>query len=44
MQKFQYCKPVSEIEKAKQLLKVRSFTAVGEKTFDYFMRYEGEKE
>jgi hypothetical protein len=45
MQRIQYDKPAAEIEKAKQLLKVRSFTAVGEKTFDYFMRYEeGEKE
>ncbi len=45
MQKIQYVKPAAEVEKAKQLLKVRSFTAVGEKTFEYFMRYEtGEKE
>ena len=44
MQKIQYVKPAAEVEKAKQLLKVRSFTAVGEKTFEYFMRYEaGEK-
>lgn len=40
MQKIQYVKPAAEVEKAKQLLKVRSFTAVGEKTFEYFMRYE----
>lgn len=45
MQKIQYVKPTADVEKAKQLLKVRSFTAVGEKTFEYFMRYEtGEKE
>ena len=45
MQKIQYSKPTTEVEKAKQLLKVGSFTAVGEKTFEYFMRYEaGEKE
>jgi hypothetical protein len=45
MQKIQYVKPAADVEKAKQLLKVRSFTAVGEKTFEYFMRYEtGEKE
>jgi len=43
MQRIQYSKPVKEVEKAKQILKVRSFTAVGEKTFEYFMRYEGEK-
>lgn len=45
MQKIQYIKPATEVEKAKQLLKVQSFTAVGEKTFEYFMRYEaGEEE
>ena len=45
MQRIQYDKPATEVEKAKQLLKVRSFRAVGEKTFEYFMRYEGgEKE
>ena len=43
MQRIQYDKPISEVEKAKQLLKVRSFTAVGEKTFEYFMRYEAEE-
>lgn len=42
MQKIQYFKPAAEVEKAKQLLKVRSFTAVGEKTFEYFLRYEAE--
>ncbi|NOT57121.1 MAG: ATP-binding protein [Deltaproteobacteria bacterium] len=45
MQKIQYSKPVAEVEKARQLLKVKSFTTVGEKTFEYFMRYEaGEDE
>lgn len=43
MQRIQYDKPAAEVEKAKQLLKVRSFTAVGERTFDYFMKYEGEE-
>ncbi|MGI8604346.1 MAG: ATP-binding protein [Verrucomicrobiales bacterium] len=43
MQRIQYDKPTAEVEKAKQLLKVRSFAAVGEKTFDYFMKYEGEE-
>jgi len=43
MQKIQYSKPAVEVEKAKNLLKARSFTAVGEKTFEYFMRYEGEE-
>lgn len=42
MQRIQYQKPLSDVEKAKQLLKVSTFTAVGEKTFDYFMEYEGE--
>ena len=42
MQRIQYRKPLSDVEKAKQLLKVLTFTAVGEKTFDYFMEYEGE--
>ncbi|MBI4028632.1 MAG: ATP-binding protein [Verrucomicrobia bacterium] len=43
MQRIQYDKPAAEVEKAKQLLNVRSFTAVGERTFDYFMKYEGEE-
>lgn len=45
MQRIQYSKPAAEVEEAKRLLKAESFTAVGEKTFEYFMRYEaGEKE
>ncbi len=45
MQKIQYSKPAAEVEKARQLLRAKSFTAVGEKTFEYFMRHEaGEKE
>jgi len=44
MQKIQYNKPAAEVEKAKQLLRVRSFTAVGEKTFEYFMRHEAGEE
>jgi hypothetical protein len=43
MQKIQYSKPLTEVEKAKELLKVNTFTAVGEKTFEYFMEYEGEE-
>jgi len=43
MQKIQYSKPIVEVEKAMQLLKVRTFTAVGEKTFEYFMKYEEEE-
>ncbi len=41
MQRIQYDKPAPEVERAKRMLKVRSFTAVGERTFDYFMKYEG---
>lgn len=43
MQRIQYSKPLIEVEKAKQLLKVQAFSAVGEKTFEYFMKYEGEE-
>ena len=43
MQRIQYQKPAAEIERARQLLKVRSLTAIGERTFDYFMKYEGEE-
>ena len=43
MQKIQYSKPLDEVNKAKKLLGVRSFVAVGEKTFEYFMEYEGEE-
>ena len=43
-QRIQYDKPLTEVEKAKKLLKVRSFTAVGEKTFEYFMKYEGDED
>lgn len=43
MQRIQYSKPAVEVEKAKRLLKVYSYVAVGEKTFDYFMKYEGEE-
>ncbi len=45
MQKIQYSKPAAEVEKARKLLRAKSFTAVGEKTFEYFMRHEaGEEE
>ncbi len=43
MQRIQYSKPIVEVEKAMRLLKVQTFTAVGERTFEYFMRYEGEE-
>lgn len=41
MQKIQYSKPLEEVNKAKKMLRVRTYSAVGEKTFDYFMKYEG---
>lgn len=44
MQRIQYSKPSVEVEKAKRLLKVFTYTAVGEKTFDYYMEYEGDEE
>ena len=43
MQKIQYSKPADQVERAKQLLNVTSFTAIGEQTFDYFMTYEGDE-
>lgn len=43
MQKIQYTKPEEEVNKAKKMLKVKTYTAVGEKTFDYFMKYEGDQ-
>lgn len=42
MQRIQYSKPADDVEKAKRLLGVTTFTAVGERTFDYFMGYEGD--
>ncbi|GAB6272398.1 MAG: ATP-binding protein [Smithella sp.] len=41
MQKIQYSKPLSEVKKAMAHLKVNTYVAVGEKTFDYYMEYEG---
>jgi hypothetical protein len=41
MQGIQYKKPADEVERAKKLLGVTSFKEVGEKTFDYYMTYEG---
>lgn len=42
MQKIQYSKPLADVERAKRLLDVTTFVAVGEKTFEYFMEYEDE--
>lgn len=44
MQKIQYTKPAKEVEHAKRLLNVTSFTAVGERTFEYYMKYENDAE
>ncbi len=41
MQKIQYSKPSDEVSEAMALLKARTYTAVGERTFEYFMKYEG---
>ncbi len=43
MQRIQYDKPLDQVEEAKRTLKVRSFKAVGEKTFDYFYKAEVEQ-
>jgi hypothetical protein len=43
MQKIQYSRPLEEVNKAKKMLQVKTYTAVGEKTFDYFMKYEGKQ-
>ncbi|WP_368622618.1 ATP-binding protein [Paraburkholderia sp. BR13444] len=40
--RIQYTKPVSEIEKAKKLLGVTTLKEVGERSFDYYLQYEGE--
>jgi hypothetical protein len=39
--RIQYSKPESEVTKAKKLLGVTTFREVGEKTFEYYMAYEG---
>ncbi|NVM20274.1 MAG: ATP-binding protein [Desulfobacterales bacterium] len=41
--RIQYNKPVDDIKKLKKILGVTTYTAVGEKTFDYFMRMECEE-
>jgi hypothetical protein len=40
--RIQYNKPLDKIDKVKKILKISSFTAVGEKTFDYFYEKECE--
>jgi len=41
--RIQYNKPIEEINKVKKKLNVTTYTKVGEKTFDYFMRMEFEE-
>ncbi|MBX7210401.1 MAG: ATP-binding protein [Verrucomicrobiaceae bacterium] len=41
-QKIQYTKRAELVEKVKKLLGVTTFTAVGEKTFDYYLENKGE--
>jgi hypothetical protein len=41
MSRIAYSKPADEVAKAKKLLGVWSFKEVGEKTFEYYMNYEG---
>jgi hypothetical protein len=42
MGRIQYSKPLEQIRRAQKALKVRTFTAVGEKTFEYFYKRECE--
>lgn len=41
MQRIQYSKTADEVEKAKSLLGVTSYKDVGERTFEYYLQYEG---
>lgn len=41
--RIQYNKPVEAIKRAKKILGVTTYTSVGEKTFDYFMKMESEE-
>jgi hypothetical protein len=41
--RIQYNKPIDLIKKAKKILGVTTYTSVGEKTFDYFMKMESEE-
>ena len=39
--RIQYSRPMEEIDRAKSLMKVRSFKEVGEVSFAYYLEYEG---
>jgi hypothetical protein len=41
METIAYKKPVEQIDRAKELLCVSTNKKVGEKTFDYYLKYEG---
>jgi hypothetical protein len=43
MQRIQYWAATERVDRAKTLLGVSSFKDVGERTFDYYMKYEGEE-
>jgi hypothetical protein len=43
MQWIRYRKPLSSVQKAMSLLHVGTYMAVGERTFDYYMKFEGEE-
>lgn len=40
--RIQYSRPTEEIDKAKALMNVNTLKEVGEKSFEYFLEYEGE--
>jgi hypothetical protein len=39
--RIQYSKPIEQIEKVKTLMKAKSLKEIGERSFDYFLEYEG---
>lgn len=41
--RIQYQRPVEEVEKVKKMLRVSTLTAVGEKTFEYYLTMEGDE-
>jgi hypothetical protein len=43
LQWIRYRKPLADVERAKALLQATSFMQVGERTFEYFLKYEGEE-
>ena len=41
--RIQYSKPEEDIDRAKKMMGVNTLTEVGERSFDYFLEYEGEE-